>query len=54
MRCNPRGPDRERRPEWAWHRAFAKLGCFHPVSALWYGGVVVVAVDSYRRLFKRR
>ena len=33
--------------------AIAQLGLLHPISALCYGGVVVVAMDAYRRLFKR-
>lgn len=31
--------------------AFAKLGPMHAVSALCYGGVVVLGVDAWRRLF---
>ena len=33
--------------------AIAKLGLLHPVSALCYGGVAVVALDAYRRFFKQ-
>lgn len=33
--------------------AFAKLGPTHAVSALCYGGVVVLAVDGYRRVIRR-